>query len=173
MSRRALQTNNKTVQATTISFEITIGIRGTIAVERWVSTHGYPTRSVYYGKRSLHEDPSPQPRDCTRNCWSSHRGRHGQIVRCTDQWHVDQGGGTSPDDRRALSGESGLSLRFVLELSHLLLLRISHHLLLLLRVSQLSDLFTILERLRLVVTPGTRQRAAPFEPLAGATLSCQ
>ena len=58
-------------------------------------------------------------------------------------------------DRRALSGESGLSLRFVLELSHLLLLRISHHLLLLLRVSQLSDLFTILERLRLVVTPGT------------------
>src|SRR6516225_11532889 len=162
MSRRALQTNNKTVQATTISFEITIGIRGTIAVERWVSTHGYPTRSIYHRKRSLHEDPSPQPRDCTRNCRSSHRGRHGQIVRCTDQWHVDQGGGgTSPDDRRALSGESGLSLRFALELSHLLLLRISHHVLLLLRVSRLSDLFTILERLRLVVTPGTGSERLP------------
>src|SRR6516165_447678 len=117
-------------------------------------------RSIYHKKRNLHEDPSPQPRDCTRNCWSSHRGRHGRIVCCTDQWHVDQGGG-SPDDQRALSGKSGLSLRFVLGLSHLLLLRRSHDPLLLLRVSQLSDLFTILERLRLVVTPGTGSERLP------------
>src|SRR4029077_13347373 len=140
MSRRALQTRSKTVPAATISFKITIGIRGTIAVERWVSRHGHPTRSIwitvtYHRNRSLHEDPSPQPRDCTRNCWSSHSGRHGQIICCTDQWHVDQGGGTSPDERRALSGVSGLSLRFVLGLSHLFLLRVSH--LFLLRVSHL------------------------------------
>src|SRR6516164_2793666 len=112
-------------------------------------------------ERNLHEDPSPRPRDRARNCWCSHSGHHGQIVCCTNQWHVDKGGGTSPDERRALSGESGLSLRFVLELSHLLLLWISHHLLLLLRVSQLSDLFTILERLRLVVTPGTGSGRLP------------
>jgi hypothetical protein len=51
MSRRALQTRSKTVQATTISFEITIGVRGTIAVGRWVSTHGHPTRRIHHGKR--------------------------------------------------------------------------------------------------------------------------
>src|SRR5258707_2443273 len=101
--------------------------------------------------RSFHEDPSPQARDCTRNCWSSRSGRHGPIVCCTDQWQVDQGGGTGGDDRRALSGVSGLSLRFVLGLSHLLLL--------LLRISLLLDLFTVLcvsavLRLRLVMTPG-------------------
>src|SRR5262249_42290839 len=115
-----------------------------IAVERWVRTHGHPTLSIYHSKWSLHEDPSPQPRDCTRNCWFSYSGRHGPIVCCTDPSHVGQGGGTRPDDRPALSGESGLSLRFVLGLSHLLLLRISKNLLLLLRISQLLDLFTIL-----------------------------
>src|SRR5258708_39909480 len=72
--------------------------------------------------RSFHEDPSPQARDCTRNCWSSRSGRHGPIVCCTDQWQVDQGGGTGGDDRRALSGGSGLSLLFVLRLSPPLLL---------------------------------------------------
>src|SRR5258706_8135775 len=67
--------------------------------------------------RSFHEDPSPQARDCTRNCWSSRSGRHGPIVCCTDQWQVDQGGVTGGDDRRALSCVSGLSLPFVLRLS--------------------------------------------------------
>src|ERR1700730_6646206 len=85
--------------------------------------------------RSFHEDPSPQARDCTRNCWSSRSGRHGQFVCCTDQWRVVQGGGTGCDDRRALSGVSGLSLLFVLGLSHLLLL---------LRISRLLGLFTVL-----------------------------
>lgn len=28
--------------------------------------------------RSFHEDPSPQARDCTRNCWSSRSGRAAQ-----------------------------------------------------------------------------------------------
>src|SRR5258706_15983122 len=107
--------------------------------------------------RSFHEDPSPQARDCTRNCWSSRSGRHGPIVCCTDQWQVDQGGGTGGDDRRALSGVSGLSLRFVLGLSHLLLL---------LRISLLSDLFTVLcvsavLRLRLVMTPSIGRGGSP------------
>src|SRR5260370_40962181 len=100
--------------------------------------------------RSVHEAPSPQTRYCARNWWSSRSGRHGPIACCTDQWQVDQGGGTGGDDRRALSGVSGLSLRFVLGLSHLLLL---------LRISLLLDLFTVLcvsavLRLRLVMTPG-------------------
>src|SRR5262249_26597008 len=85
-----------------------------------------------------HADPSPQACDCTRNCWSSRSGCHGPIVCCADQRHVDQGGGAGRDDRRPLSGVSGLSLPNVLGLSHLLLLRISH--LLLLRISALLEL---------------------------------
>src|SRR5215475_7125963 len=105
--------------------------------------------------RRLHEDPRSQARDCTRDCWSPRSGCHGPIVCCTDQWHVDQGGGTGCDDQRAILGVSGLSLRFV---SHPLLLRISR--LLLLRISRLFDLCTVLEisavlRLRRVVTPSS------------------
>ena len=36
--------------------------------------------------RSYHEDSSPQPRDCARNCCSYRIDRHGQIVCCADQW---------------------------------------------------------------------------------------
>src|SRR5260370_30112759 len=110
--------------------------------------------------RSFHEDPSPQARYCTRNWWSSRSGRHGPIACCTDQWQVDQGGGTGGDDRRALSGVSGLSLRFGFGLSHLLLL---------LRISLLLDLFTVLcvsavLRLRLVMTPGIGSGGSPPSP---------
>jgi hypothetical protein len=59
-----------------------------------------------------------RPRDCSRNCGSYRSNRHGRIVCCADQRHVDQGGGTSRDDGRALSGAAGSSLPFVLAQSH-------------------------------------------------------
>lgn len=43
------------------------------------------------------EESSRQPRNCCR-C-----SRHGLLVCCAHRWHVDQGGGTSRDDGRALS----------------------------------------------------------------------
>src|SRR5262245_50235624 len=64
------------------------------------------------------ENSSPRPRGCARNC-GSHSSRHCQIVCCADQWLVGQGGGTSRDDGRALSGAAESSPPFVLGLSHL------------------------------------------------------
>src|SRR5882757_4748663 len=70
--------------------------------------------------RRLHEEPTPQACGCTRSCRSLRNGWGGPIVRRTDEWHVSQGGGTGPNNRRALSEISGLSVRFVLGWSEIL-----------------------------------------------------